>query len=87
MAKVEIYTQFFCPFCTRAVKLLRDKGVSFTEIDAPHGSAARREATARSGGGATMPQIFIDNVAIGGCTELLALDRAGKLDPLLATSG
>jgi glutaredoxin 3 len=87
MAKIEIYTQMFCPFCSRAVRLLRDKGVTFTEIDAPHGSAARREATARSGGGTTMPQIFIDDRSIGGCNELLALDRAGGLDPLLASAG
>ncbi|MGC9271192.1 glutaredoxin 3 [Acidiphilium sp.] len=83
MPKIEIYTQMFCPYCSRAVRVLREKGVAFTEIDAPHGSAARREATARSNGGTTMPQIFIDDRAIGGCDELLALDRAGRLDPLL----
>lgn len=84
MPNVEIYTQAFCPFCSRAVRLLRDKGVPFTEIDAPRGSDARREAIQRSGGGTTVPQIFVDGQSIGGCDELLALERAGKLDPLLA---
>ncbi|MDD2875696.1 MAG: glutaredoxin 3 [Acidiphilium sp.] len=85
MPNVEIYTQPFCPYCSRALKLLRDKGVAFTEIDAPHGSAARRDATMRSNGGTTMPQIFIDGRSIGGCDELLALDRSGQLDPLFTT--
>jgi len=83
MPDIEIYTQIFCPYCSRAISLLRRKGVAFTEIDAPHGSAARREAIERSGGQTTVPQIFIDGRPIGGCDELLALDRAGHLDPLL----
>jgi glutaredoxin 3 len=57
--------------------------VEFREIDAPHGSTEREEAKRRSGGRTTMPQIFIDDRHIGGCDDLLALDRAGKLDPLL----
>ncbi len=84
MAKIEIYTQIFCPYCARALKMLRDKGVEFTEIDAPNGSDARAEATERSGGRTTVPQIFIDGTGIGGSDELVALDRAGKLDELLA---
>jgi glutaredoxin 3 len=84
MVKIEIYTQLFCPYCARALKLLRGKGVEFEEIDAPSGSAARRTATERSGGRTSVPQIFIDGTAIGGCDELVALDKAGKLDPLLA---
>jgi glutaredoxin 3 len=84
MAKIEIYTQLFCPYCSRALKLLRSKGVAFEEIDAPSGSAARRAAMERSGGKTSVPQIFIDGTAIGGCDDLVALDRAGKLDPLLA---
>jgi len=83
MAKVEIYTQPWCPFCERAVHILSTKSVEFQEIDAPHGSAAREEAKRRSGGRTTMPQIFIDECHIGGCDDLVALDRAGKLDPLL----
>jgi glutaredoxin 3 len=84
MPDVEIYTQPWCPYCARAVHILSSKGVAFREIDAPHGSAERAEATRRSGGGTTMPQIFIGGQPIGGCDELVALDRAGKLDALLA---
>ena len=84
MANVEIYTQDWCGFCARAVNLLTAKGVAFTEIPAPHGSAERAEATTRSGGGTTMPQIFINGAHIGGSDDLVALDRAGKLDSLLA---
>ncbi len=85
MPKVEIYTQPWCPYCERAVSLLEQKGVAFQEIDAPHGTAQRREATARSGR-TTMPQVFIDGHSIGGCDDLMALERAGKLDPMLAAA-
>jgi glutaredoxin 3 len=84
MPNIEIYTQFFCPYCARAIKLLNEKGVEYTEIDAPSGSAARKTAMERSGGKTSVPQIFIDGQAIGGCDELMALNRAGKLDELLA---
>jgi glutaredoxin 3 len=84
MAKVEIYTTSFCPYCDRAKALLARKGVSFDEVDAPHGSAARRAATERSGGRTTVPQIFIGGRSVGGSDELSALDRSGKLDALLA---
>ncbi|APT56955.1 glutaredoxin 3 [Roseomonas gilardii] len=84
MAKVEIFTTPFCPYCARAKTLLTRKGVVFEESDAPHGSPAREEAVRRSGGRTTVPQIFIDGEAIGGCDDLFALDRAGKLDGLLA---
>jgi glutaredoxin 3 len=84
MKTIEIYTQAFCPYCARAVNLLTEKGVAFREIDAPGGSPARAEARERSGGRGTVPQIFIDGAHVGGSDELLALDRAGKLDALLA---
>ena len=84
MPRIEVYTQLFCPYCARALSLFAAKGVEVTEIDAPHGSAARAEARERSDGRTTVPQIFIDGQAIGGCDDLLALDRAGRLDPLLA---
>jgi glutaredoxin 3 len=84
MAKVEIYTILFCPYCDRAKALLAKKGVTFEEIDAPGGSQARKDAIARSGGRSTVPQIFIDGTAIGGSDDLAALERAGKLDALLA---
>ncbi|MBX6744523.1 MAG: glutaredoxin 3 [Acetobacteraceae bacterium] len=84
MAKIEIYTTPFCPYCHRAKALLSKKGVEFEEYDAPHGSQARREAIERSGGRTTVPQIFINGQAIGGSDDLMALERAGKLDALLA---
>lgn len=84
MAQIEIYTTPFCPYCSRAKALLTRKGVNFEEIDAPHGSEARKAAIERSGGRTTVPQIFIDGQAVGGSDDLAALDRAGKLDALLA---
>jgi glutaredoxin 3 len=83
MPEIDVYTQPWCPYCARAVALLRSKGVAFHEIDAGHGTREREEATRRSGGRTTMPQIFIGGRHIGGCDDLVALDRAGKLDPLL----
>jgi glutaredoxin 3 len=83
MPEIEIYTQPWCPYCSRAISLLAGKGAAFREIDAPHGSAERQEAIRRSGGRTTMPQIFIDGRHIGGSDDLVALDRAGGLDPLL----
>ena len=84
MPKIEIYTQLFCPYCDRAKALLTRKGAAFEEIDAPQGSQARRDSIARSGGRTSVPQIFIDGQAIGGSDDLAALERAGRLDPLLA---
>ncbi len=83
MPIIEIYTQAFCPYCTRAVSLLRKKGAEFKEIDAPSGSLQRAEARERSGGSTTVPQIFFDGKLIGGCDDMMALERAGKLDLLL----
>jgi glutaredoxin 3 len=82
MPDVEIYTQPWCPYCTRALKLLDAKGVAYREIDAPSGTPARAESLLRSGR-TSVPQIFIDGQHIGGCDDLMAMDRAGKLDPLL----
>jgi len=83
MPEVEIYTQPWCPYCARALQILHSKGVALREIDAPHGTPERAESTRRAGGRTTVPQIFIDGRHIGGCDDLVALDRAGKLDPLL----
>jgi glutaredoxin 3 len=82
MTDVEIYTQDWCPYCVRAKTLLTRKGVAFREIDAPGGSPARAESQRRSGR-TSVPQIFIGGTHIGGCDDLMALDRAGKLDALL----
>jgi glutaredoxin 3 len=83
MPIIEIYTQSFCPYCARALSLLRKKGVEFKEIDAPSGTPQRAEAKQRSGGQTTVPQIFFDGKPIGGCDDMMALERAGQLDPLL----
>ncbi|MBV9248052.1 MAG: glutaredoxin 3 [Acetobacteraceae bacterium] len=83
MPNVEIYTQPWCPYCERALHILGEKGVPFREIDAPHGTPARAEAISRAGGRTSVPQIFIDGQHIGGCDELVTLDRSGKLDVLL----
>jgi glutaredoxin 3 len=82
MAHVTIYTKPYCPYCVRAVSLLEQKGVAFTEIEAAFDPEKRQEMMRRSGR-ATFPQIFIGDHHIGGCDDMLALDREGKLDPLL----
>ena len=85
MASVEIYTRPFCGYCARALGLLTTKGVDFKEIDdASSDVNKKREMMQRSGGRATFPQIFIDGRHIGGCDDMLALDRSGELDKLLA---
>lgn len=84
MPKVEIYTKFLCPYCARAVKLLGSKGVAFDEYDISTGGPKRAEMLERSGGRQTVPQIFIDGTHVGGSDDLAALDRAGKLDTMLA---
>ena len=82
-AKVEIYTKWGCPYCVRAKALLDDKGVAYSEHDITLGGPKKAEMQSRAPGAMTVPQIFIDDRAIGGCDDLQALDRAGKLDPLL----
>lgn len=82
-AKVEIYTKMFCGYCFRAKRLLDRKGVDYTEYDITMDGAKRDEMRARKPDAHTVPQIFIDDVAIGGSDDLAALDRAGKLDSLL----
>ena len=84
MAKVEIYTKAFCPYCTRALRLLDSKGVQPEEYDITMGGPRRAEMIDRAGGRTTVPQVFIDGRHIGGSDDLAALDRQGKLDPLLA---
>jgi glutaredoxin 3 len=83
MAEVEIYTTMFCPYCTRARALLQKKGVGFVDIDIAEAPERRAEMIARAGGRRTVPQIFINGEHIGGCDDLVALDRTGRLDPKL----
>ncbi len=86
-ALVEIYTKFGCPYCVRAKHSLDSKGLSYTEYDVTMGGAKREEMVARAPGARTVPQIFINDVAIGGSDDLRALDSQGKLDTLLGTNG
>ncbi len=82
---VEIYTQPWCPYCERALALLDQKGVAYKEISAAQGTPARREAMQRSGS-STVPQIFIGDRHVGGCDDLVALDRSGRLDGMLTAA-
>lgn len=86
MAAVEIYTRPMCGFCYRAKKLLDAKGVSYAEYDAWAEPGRKEEMLRRTGGAATFPQVFIGDVHIGGCDELLQAESAGKLDELLGAA-
>lgn len=87
MPPVEIYTTRFCPFCHRAKALLKGKGIAFTEIDLSRDWNRRAEMIERANGRMTVPQVFVGSVHVGGCDDLHALERAGKLDALLAGEG
>ncbi len=84
MAKVQVYTTTYCPYCVRAKSLLKSKGVAFEEIDVTDNPELREKMVEMAGGRRTVPEIFIDGKIIGGYDELRALDRAGKLDTLLS---
>ncbi|HAC50900.1 MULTISPECIES: glutaredoxin 3 [Sulfitobacter] len=83
MQPVEIYTSPLCGFCHSAKRLLTQKGAAFDEVDVLSEPERKKEMIQRAGGARTVPQIFIGDVHVGGCDELYALDRAGKLDALL----
>lgn len=83
MADVVIYSSDYCPYCVRAKQLLGRKGVAFTEINVDGQPALRAEMT-RKAGRTSVPQIWIGDVHVGGCDDLYALERAGKLDVLLS---
>jgi len=87
MAKIELYSGFLCGYCVAAKRLLKRKGADFEEIKVGFRPAKRVEMMERAGGRHTVPQIFIDDIHIGGCDDLIALDAAGKLDPLLRDNG
>lgn len=82
MAEVQVYTTPICPYCVRAKRLLNEKGVAYEEIDVAHDDA-KRAWLVKETGQRTVPQIFIDGKPYGGYTDIAALDRQGKLDPLL----
>lgn len=81
---IVIYTTFMCPYCARAKALLEKKGQAYEEIDVSYDAPKREEMTQKAGGARTVPQIWINGTHVGGCDDLYALDRAGKLDPMLA---
>ena len=83
MAHVEVYSSPLCGFCHRAKRLLDAKGATYDEINVMFHPARKREMVERAGGRTSVPQIFIDGRPIGGCDELYALDRQGRLDALL----
>ena len=83
MQPIEIYTSPLCGLCHAAKRLLTQKGATFTEIDVLADPSRKPEMVQRANGGRTVPQIFIGDTHVGGCDELFALDRAGKLDPML----
>lgn len=84
MPKVEIYTRGFCSYCFRAKRLLDSKGIEYLEHEVSYGGPDRHDMIERSGGRTTVPQIFIDGLHIGGCDDLVELERQGRLDELLA---
>tara|TARA_Y100001968_G_scaffold299739_1_gene310611 strand:+ start:1064 stop:1327 length:264 start_codon:yes stop_codon:yes gene_type:complete len=83
MAKLEIYTWQYCPFCLRAKSLLKQKSVKYVEYQIDGDETARTAMAERADGRRTVPQIFINNKGIGGCDELFALEEANQLDKLL----
>lgn len=84
MAQVTIYTKIMCPYCIRAMDVLKKKGADVKDIPAAFDKEKKAEMVQKSGGRATFPQIFIGDEHVGGCDDLLALDRAGKLDAKLS---
>jgi len=83
-AKIEIYSGDYCPYCVRAKSLLKQRGLDFIEYNVQQETDKRAEMMKRSNGGRSIPQIFINDQHVGGCDELYALDRKGKLDAWLA---
>ncbi len=84
MKSVGIYTSPLCGYCHQAKKLLKQKGVKFSEVNVLTSPNRKQEMIKRANGGRTVPQIFIGDKHVGGCDDLYALERAGKLDPILA---
>ncbi len=84
MAKVEIYSTTYCPYCVRAKQLLDAKDVDYKEIDVTGDEAARVALVQKSGGRKTVPQVFINGVSVGGYDDLRLLEETGKLDDLLS---
>ena len=84
MPQVKVYTAGHCCYCHMAKDLLRRKGAAFEEVDLTGRSDLRADLSKRAGGRDTVPQVWIGEVHVGGCDDLLSLERSGKLDALLA---
>jgi len=84
MKPVTIYTTAWCPYCSAAKSLLREKGIAFTEIDVEKTAGSRAIMVQRAGGRTSVPQVFVGEAHVGGCDDLYALDGAGKLEPMVA---
>lgn len=82
--RIEIYTTMLCPYCHMAKKLLQSKQLEFEEIDVTANREERQRMSKRAEGRRTVPQIFINDMAIGGCDDLMALEQTGKLEKLLS---
>lgn len=83
-AAIEIYTRPGCGYCSAAISLLRRKKAEFTHFDTASDPSLRQKMFDRTEPGATFPQIFINGDHVGGCDDLYALDREGKLDGMIA---
>jgi len=84
MRSITMYTKSFCPFCVMAKQVLKSKGAEFQEINIAKTPERRAEMIEAAGGASTVPQIWIGDTHVGGCDELMALERAGRLDEMLA---
>jgi glutaredoxin 3 len=83
MAPITMYTRSWCPYCTAAKRLLKAKGIAFTEIDIEAQAGARQEMIQKAGGRTSVPQVFFGDRHVGGCDDLYALEDRGELDSLL----
>lgn len=84
LAKVEIYTKGWCPYCVRAKRLLSEREAEVVEHSVDFGGDMKSEMIQRAGGRTTVPQIFIDGRHVGGCDDLFELERSGRLADMLA---
>lgn len=87
MAKIEVYTTTYCPYCARAKELLKSKGVAFEEIDVTENAGLREKMIELSGGRRTVPEVFVNGRIVGGYDELRALEGSGELDRILSEPG
>jgi glutaredoxin 3 len=83
MKNVTVYSTDYCPYCRQAERFLNEKGITFTTVDVTHDASMREKLVEMSGGRRTVPQIFIDDEAIGGYSDMIALHQKGEFEPKL----